>query len=145
MSTAPRILVVDDTPANAKLLVDLLGVKGYQALSASSGEQALAVALSTRLLDDRLHLEGAVGTQRLTGGNGQDFQVQDVRVSYDLKPGGAFQVTGYTQMNPVIPGQEGTSTQGVGIRFRKEFAYLREIFRQRKPSPTGEEDPLPTP
>jgi hypothetical protein len=110
-----------------------------------SGEQALAVALSTRLLDDRLHLEGAVGTQRLTGGNGQDFQVQDVRVSYDLKPGGAFQVTGYTQMNPVIPGQEGTSTQGVGIRFRKEFAYLREIFRQRKPSPTGEEDPLPIP
>ncbi len=113
--------------------------------NAVSGEQALAVALSTRLLDDRLHLEGAVGTQRLTGGNGQDFQVQDVRVSYDLKPGGAFQVTGYTQMNPVIPGQEGTSTQGVGIRFRKEFAYLREIFRQRKPAPTGEEDLLPTP
>lgn len=35
--------MVDDTPANAKLLVDLLGVKGYQAVSASSGEQALAL------------------------------------------------------------------------------------------------------
>jgi hypothetical protein len=99
---------------------------------AVSGEQALAVALSTRLLDDRLQIEGAVGTQRLTGGNSQDFQVQDVRVSYDLKPGGAFQVTGYTQMNPIIPGQEGTSTQGVGVRFRKEFAYFRDMFRSRR-------------
>ena len=37
-----RILVVDDTPANVKLLVDLLGARGYTAVAASSGEQALA-------------------------------------------------------------------------------------------------------
>jgi hypothetical protein len=109
---------------------------------AVSGEQALAVALSTRLLDDRLQIEGAVGTQRLTGGNAQDFQVQDVRVSYDLKPGGAFQVTGYTQMNPIIPGQEGTSTQGVGVRYRKEFAYFRDMFRgRRQPRNSGDDAP----
>jgi class 3 adenylate cyclase/CheY-like chemotaxis protein len=41
--TAPpaRILVVDDTPANVKLLVDLLTAKGYQPIAASSGEEAL--------------------------------------------------------------------------------------------------------
>ncbi len=39
---APRhILVVDDTPANVKLLVDLLTVKGYVATSAVNGEKAL--------------------------------------------------------------------------------------------------------
>jgi class 3 adenylate cyclase len=38
---SPRILVVDDTPANVKLLVDLLGAKGYQAVAAANGEEAL--------------------------------------------------------------------------------------------------------
>jgi adenylate cyclase len=38
-----RILVVDDTPANVKLLVDLLAAKGYGVASAASGEEALAL------------------------------------------------------------------------------------------------------
>ena len=37
-----RILVVDDTPANVKLLVDVLGAKGFVVSSAVNGEQALA-------------------------------------------------------------------------------------------------------
>ena len=37
-----QILVVDDTPANVKLLVDVLTVKGYAVTSAVNGEQALA-------------------------------------------------------------------------------------------------------
>jgi adenylate cyclase len=41
--TAPsKILVVDDTPANVKLLADLLTVKGYAVVTASSGPEALA-------------------------------------------------------------------------------------------------------
>ena len=38
-----RILVVDDGPLNVKLLVDLLGAKGYRTCSAASGVQALAM------------------------------------------------------------------------------------------------------
>jgi len=41
MSAAPKILVVDDTPLNVKLLVDLLAVKGYAVASAANGEEAL--------------------------------------------------------------------------------------------------------
>lgn len=37
-----KILVVDDTPKNVKLLADLLTVKGYNVLTASSGREALA-------------------------------------------------------------------------------------------------------
>jgi adenylate cyclase len=37
----PRVLVVDDTPHNVKLLADLLGAKGYAVSTAASGEQAL--------------------------------------------------------------------------------------------------------
>ena len=42
MSTPPKILVVDDTPQNVKLLRDLLEVKGYAVATAASGEEALA-------------------------------------------------------------------------------------------------------
>ncbi len=42
MSAAAKILVVDDTPNNVKLLADLLGVKGYAVATAASGEEALA-------------------------------------------------------------------------------------------------------
>ena len=42
MNTQPTILVVDDTPANVKLLVDVLAAKGYAMSSAVDGEDALA-------------------------------------------------------------------------------------------------------
>jgi len=37
-----KILVVDDTPHNVKLLADLLGAKGYDVMTATSGSEALA-------------------------------------------------------------------------------------------------------
>jgi DNA-binding NtrC family response regulator len=53
--TAGRILVVDDTPANVKLLVDLLSVNGFNVIAARSGieglERAAADAPDLILLD----------------------------------------------------------------------------------------------
>jgi adenylate cyclase len=40
--TPAKILVVDDTPKNVKLLADLLTVKGYAVVTATSGREALA-------------------------------------------------------------------------------------------------------
>jgi adenylate cyclase len=37
-----RVLVVDDTASNVKLLADVLGARGYQVLTAASGTEALA-------------------------------------------------------------------------------------------------------
>ena len=104
-----------------------------------SGQQALAVALSTRLLDDRLQLEGAFGTNRLANTPTQDLQIQDIRVSYDLGESGRLQVTGYTQTTPTIPGQDGRISQGVGIRMRRDFHHLGELWepRSRKRSAEG--------
>jgi adenylate cyclase len=42
MTATAKILVVDDTPQNVKLLADLLTVKGYAVLTAANGEEALA-------------------------------------------------------------------------------------------------------
>ena len=42
MNAPAKILVVDDTPRNVKLLADLLTVKGYAVVTAVSGREALA-------------------------------------------------------------------------------------------------------
>ncbi len=42
MKTPAKILVVDDVPRNVKLLADLLTAKGYSAVTAFSGREALA-------------------------------------------------------------------------------------------------------
>ncbi len=41
LAAAPNILVVDDTPANLKMLSTLLGVSGYRIVSAANGQEAL--------------------------------------------------------------------------------------------------------
>jgi adenylate cyclase len=41
MNAPAKILVVDDTPRNVKLLADLLAVKGYAVVTAASGREAL--------------------------------------------------------------------------------------------------------
>jgi class 3 adenylate cyclase len=42
MNEPPRILVVDDTPSNVKLLADVLGARGYAVITAANGAEALA-------------------------------------------------------------------------------------------------------
>ena len=46
MRTPPEILIVDDNPVNVDILQTRLQANGYQTLTASDGEQALAVARS---------------------------------------------------------------------------------------------------
>ena len=48
MNNPAKILVVDDTPKNVKLLADLLAVKGYSVITAGSGKEALAKLESER-------------------------------------------------------------------------------------------------
>ncbi len=48
MSETAKVLVVDDTPHNVKLLADLLAVKGYAVATAVNGEEALVKVSSER-------------------------------------------------------------------------------------------------
>ena len=43
VNSPAKILVVDDTPRNVKLLADLLAIKGYSVVTAVSGREALAL------------------------------------------------------------------------------------------------------
>jgi class 3 adenylate cyclase len=46
MRTPPRILIVDDEPINLDILQTRLSVHGYEILTATNGEEALAVAIA---------------------------------------------------------------------------------------------------
>src|SRR5439155_18754408 len=46
--TLAKILLVDDTPKNIKLLADLLTLKGYEVVTAASGREALGQVKSER-------------------------------------------------------------------------------------------------
>jgi class 3 adenylate cyclase len=48
MSALAKILVVDDTPLNVKLLADLLTAKGYAVVTAANGEEALGKVAADR-------------------------------------------------------------------------------------------------
>jgi two-component system cell cycle response regulator DivK len=67
MSTAARILVVEDNPLNLKLVHDVLEASGYQVIAATSGEEGLRLAAEQPpdlvLMD--LQLPGIDGTETL--------------------------------------------------------------------------------
>ena len=48
MTPDPRILVVDDTPANVRLLEAVLGPRGYEMRTAGSGPEALEAVTRDR-------------------------------------------------------------------------------------------------
>ena len=92
------------------------------AQDALSGEQAVGLALSTQLLNDRLHIEGEVGAQTFGTVQAEDFQIQDLTVSFDLTDDGGIQLTGHSRQNASLTNAiEGDAVQGVGIRFKLAF------------------------
>lgn len=98
-----------------------------------SGEQELALALSTQLFDERLRIEGAVGAQTVGQMSTDDIQIQDVTISYDLDSKGQYQVTGHSKSNPsMVNALDGTSSQGVGIRMKHEFDKWGDWRRKDK-------------
>jgi hypothetical protein len=92
------------------------------AQDALSGEQAVGLALSTQFLNDRLHIEGEVGAQTFGTVQAEDFQIQDLTVSFDLTDDGGIQLTGHSRQNASFTNAiEGDAVQGVGIRFKWAF------------------------
>ena len=103
----------------------------YDAGTQAGDESALAVALSTQLLNNRLHVEGEIGTDKLNTGPLEDLKLRDVRIRYDINKDGSIQLTGYSTQRSTIPGLEGESVQGVGILFHKDFNKLNELFKRK--------------
>ena len=92
----------------------------------------IALALSTQLFNDRLHIEGEVGTQNLYSGTTDDLQIQDLKIKYDIVEDGTLQLTGYTAQRALVPGLEGESLQGVGFLINRDFNSIWDLFKRKQ-------------
>ncbi len=90
------------------------------------------VALSTQLFNERLIIDGVVGTG---SGNTQSSSsiVGDVNIEYKLANDGRFRVKAFNKSNEIdILTPNSPYTQGVGIFYRKEFDNLKGLFKRKK-------------
>ena len=95
-------------------------------------DTAIVLALSTQLFNDRLHIEGEVGTQNLYSGTTDDLQIQDLKIKYDIVEDGTLQLTGYTTQRASVPGLEGESVQGVGFLINRDFDSIWDLFKRKQ-------------
>ncbi|GAP44778.1 hypothetical protein TBC1_12589 [Lentimicrobium saccharophilum] len=109
----------------------------YRTGDALSSE-ALEVALSTHLFDDRVTIDGNLGV--MTSGTTQNTNniIGDVVIDVKITRDGRFRVKAYNKSNNPfeITSYNANYKQGVGIYYRYEFDRFSELFRrQRKKQP----------
>lgn len=93
----------------------------------------LAVALSTELLDDRLVISSNFGVSTGNEANqNADSFIGDFSVEYKLNKDGTFRVRAFTRTNEydVTNTQQSTTTQGVGLYYKKEFNKFKDFFKK---------------
>lgn len=114
----------------------------YRTGDALSSE-ALEVALSTHLFDDRVTIDGNLGV--MTSGTTQNTNniIGDVVIDVKITRDGRFRVKAYNKSNNPfeISSYNANYKQGVGIYYRYEFDRFSELFRrQRKKQRTAGDD-----
>lgn len=89
----------------------------------------LELILSSRLLNDRLLINGNFGYRR-DASIGREAMVTDVDIEYLLNNAGTWRVKAYNHYNEKFYYTGRTSqTQGVGIIYKKDFDSLSDLFR----------------
>lgn len=89
------------------------------------------VALSSRLLNNRLLLNGNFG-YRDKSLNTNQF-IGDFDIEYLLTPTGIWRLKAYNRYNDQnYYLRQAATTQGIGIMFKREFDSIADIFRSRK-------------
>jgi hypothetical protein len=99
----------------------------------------LTVALSTKLFNERVKVDGNFGmastskTQQSSSQNASNI-VGDVSVEYLVTPDGQVYIKGYNKSNNSSYDQDRAPyTQGFGIFYRREFDHIRELFKRKQP------------
>ncbi len=96
--------------------------------------QEVAVALTYKMLNDRLIIDGKFGT----GGGSREANadtriVGDVNIEYKLTEDGRIRAKVFNRTNYYDPlTRKAPYTQGVGITFRKEFDSFKDMFASKK-------------
>jgi len=88
----------------------------------------IELALSTQIFNDKVTINGNVGT-----GNNQERDndiVGDVDVNIKLDKKGKLQLTAFTRSNEYLVYEESRNTQGIGIFYKEDFNTFSGLFKK---------------
>lgn len=90
--------------------------------------------LSSQLLDNRILINGNFGYRDDPSSQIQNALITDVDIEYLINRAGTWRIKGYNHFNEKFYYKSDNSsvqTQGIGIIYKKNFDYVREIFGQK--------------
>jgi hypothetical protein len=88
----------------------------------------IEVALSTQIFNDKVSINGNIGTGD-SETNSNDL-VGDVDVNLKLDKKGKLQLTAFTRSNEYILYEQYKNTQGIGIFYKEDFNTFSELMRK---------------
>lgn len=116
-----------------------VGVRYRQGTKTSSGAGEVEVALSTRLLDDRLIIDGNFGfitntrTTSASAANSQNSgSIIDINIEYLLTQDGKLRLKAFNRSNYANLFSPFPYTQGAGLSYQTQFAAWRDVVRPKK-------------
>lgn len=98
----------------------------------STTNQEFDVGISTQLLDDRLLIDGTFGMNSYTSSTAQQSStiVGDINVEYVLTQNRRWRVRAFNRTNTLnILNNNAPYTQGVGIKYQRDFTTFGELFK----------------
>lgn len=110
------------------------------------GDDELEVALSTRLLDDRISIDGNFGYQNTANSMQQRNSnlIGDITVEVKLSDDGDWRLKVFNKSNTVdLLDNTAPYTQGVGLFYRKSFNRFSDLFRRKRPKIETEQPQSP--
>ena len=79
--------------------------------------------MKAKFLNDKLEVEGAVGSQDLSQESLSQTHLQNLRVLYNLNDEKSLQLTGFSESQTSATQSANTTSQGVGIRWHRSFNW----------------------
>ena len=80
---------------------------------ASVNQDALQLALKASFFQDKLEVEGALGSRDMTQEALSEAQLQNVRILYNLNEERGLQLTGFSESQSTVTQSGNTTSQGV--------------------------------
>ena len=101
------------------------GEDGWQELDAEA-------LVSGKMLSGRLQFNGNFGYRENKYKMGSNNFIGDFDIQYRLSPRSPFSLKAYNQTNDRYFTQSSLTTQGIGIKFQRDFSHFQELFLRAK-------------
>lgn len=88
-----------------------------------TSQDALQLALKASFLEDKLEVEGSLGSNAVNQDALTEARLQNVRVLYHLNEEKGLQLTGFSESQTSATQSANTTSQGVGIRWHRAFNW----------------------